>query len=230
MVQTDGSEAFERKEKFDATFLEKLESAKLNPTLKKELLLVFLNERPATQIVFRSDEWVAGEEPKPVNLDSFDQLMDCLNNSALAYEVSEDETVNPIEYLLKGTEGESMRRWKPNYDFDSDIAEGRKELRKVVSIGRDEDGLELIKQAYKENNARLFGRAYGFPETAIDAYENNDILTPEEVAKLANDPDIAVFAGMAFSKDHWQEESQIVQKKIAAVKSASPKIWDQLVQ
>lgn len=78
-----------------------------------------------------------------------------------------------------------------------------------------------------------YGRAMGFPESAIDAYsrktDGDSLLEHEEKERLLTDEE-KKFLGFRLSRENYEQEIEWVEQMIAAVKKYSPKIYSQIMQ
>lgn len=73
---------------------------------------------------------------------------------------------------------------------------------------------------------RSLGIALGYPETAVDAYTNQrPTISPNQVPGIA--PEVAAFAGFMLSGEHYQEELETARRWAEAVKTVSPKIYNE---
>lgn len=214
----------------DPAVVEGLENLNVYPDFKAELLLVMLGKKPATDYRFSSRIWLEGqpEETEIHDTQTYQELVNRLGQSGLAYRVSPDEIIDPIQYLLSGTDGAIMRQ-DDEYDFEAVLAQHQRELRRVVWIGRTPEDVDRMEQAYKANDAKLLGQAYGFPDTAIQAYLAQNPIPYNEVGNYVSDPDARAFSKYVLSKDNWQDEIKVAQEWAKAIKVASPKIYDLMV-
>jgi hypothetical protein len=155
--------------------IERLEKLKLPAGDRVDVLLVMLGEKPATAITFSSSVTSEGEEPISINESNYSAYMDAVSDAGLLVEVSPDEIVNPSEELFRGTEG---ALWAES----PDRAQLRNEpplqqTRRTVFLAKTPENLALVKEAQVKHDYRLYGKAYGFPETSTEAYSQHQAVS-----------------------------------------------------
>ncbi len=73
-----------------------------------------------------------------------------------------------------------------------------------------------------------FGQIYGFPQTAVEAFDELDKMffdIPEDI----KNKDYMAFCWFALSKEHWQQEIKVAQKWAQTVKDLSPNLYNRIV-
>ncbi|HVQ44104.1 MAG TPA: hypothetical protein VMT30_04025 [Candidatus Saccharimonadia bacterium] len=206
--------------------IERIEQARLFPKEKVDLLLVALGEKPATLHRLSSPAWAPGETQQGVPEDEFQAYMTAAEATGLAVEVGPDHVVNPAAEYIRGTDGEVVYRQNPSY-WDARVAGGEQETWRTIFVARDQPTLEFIKAADAANDARALGQAYGFPETATDAYLAGHIEHASAVGE--SDPAVLAFAAYGLSPEHGAEELAVARRWADAVRQASPRIADELI-
>ena len=209
-----------------------LEQLPVNPHLKKELLLIQMGLKPATDREFRSPAAPEGqqiESLKPEDIAECATLTGYLDRAGLKYHI-EDKVVGVWHDQLHGREGEQYQRDNPDRDFDELLKHDRYEQRRTVAIGRDDDAIGAMEEANRTRDPVLLGRAYGFPETAIAAFNaQEDLIGLEELKELVPDPALRAFIPR-LSRNHWREELAQGQRDLEAVRQISPVILEELMQ
>lgn len=86
-------------------------------------------------------------------------------------------------------------------------------------------------QIQSPETAIQFGRLYGFPETAIQAYTYNrgDTIGRRDLPSDIQDEDYMVLAQFAFSKGNWPQELEIIKKQAKALELNVPNLWREYV-
>lgn len=118
----------------------------------------------------------------------------------------------------------------------------RRELSKgteeSVLFGRDPELLErlhdtkhVIDEMGRHRSHRIYGEAFGFPSTAIDAFERQEWLKalPEDVAHTP----VGIFyqraVAMRLSRDHWRDELQTVEEWRKTVEQLAPHLHTEIL-
>lgn len=92
----------------------------------------------------------------------------------------------------------------------------------ILAIARDKETLLRLKQAEGNKDHQEYGRLMGYPDTAIDAFLDDEKLLPEK-----DYPDMTdKFMNFKLSKDHWQEEIKVITKWSQAIKQYAPKVYE----
>jgi hypothetical protein len=101
--------------------------------------------------------------------------------------------------------------------------------RTTFYVANDQGWLERIAKADKQRDHRALGECFGFPETAIDAWMNGELLDMQEGHRLAWQQGIGVAAFLMWrlSRDHASEELETAARWSQAVQTASPQIFAQ---
>lgn len=102
----------------------------------------------------------------------------------------------------------------------------KKTNRTEICVAADESILEKFKSLLPDNDHEEYGRLMGYPDSAISAFLDDDKRLPfEEQDKLcAKYP----FFKFAFSKEHFQEEEDILKKWNLAVFDYAPEFIDEV--
>lgn len=201
-----------------------IENLPLEDCKKIEMLLVLAGAKPATEIeIYPKDihplskEWLKmdkteREEIDPQRVKEFEEI---LKKLGLLYEVSDLEIV------------------KTGSLIDEKGQERQINLARIdILIAKERQSLDLLKKAYETKDDEMFGRAYGFPETAIEAYKKGEHfgamdLSEEERKK---NKEALAFCGFRLSKDNWREEIKIGEKWAKIIKNLSPELYNRWME
>jgi len=82
---------------------------------------------------------------------------------------------------------------------------------------------------YDAHYHEVFGRAMGFPETSIYAWNHNETLTNEEHDEFL-EPEEREFLFFRLSRQYWKEEMRYIHQLMAGVRKTSPRIYLDAVQ
>lgn len=184
------------------TVVSAIEDSPLDVGEKMELLLVSTGTKPATDFTRYSEDWSEPGSGKPIDEPGMTSLVELLDRSGIQYEVLPEQTVN----------------------VDSEHEFPKRKEQKVL-VGKDKESLELLKKAFLQDDPELFGRAYGFPETAIQAYICGQTFNPNNLPQNVRQSEAYVFGRFAYSTDHWQDELKTAQRWSDSIKNVSPKIY-----
>lgn len=77
---------------------------------------------------------------------------------------------------------------------------------KIVAQYAISSSLEMVEKLLQSNSPSDYGKLMGYPQTAIDAFNNRD---NRYKGPLPDDIDNSIFK-LVFSKDHFQEEFEVV--------------------
>jgi hypothetical protein len=100
-------------------------------------------------------------------------------------------------------------------------------------VGKDEEALQQLHEANNEQTAvekhMKLGKAYGYPETMIEAYTTGRLMKKNELPEdLKNDP-VVKFVNFYLSKDHWEEELEWVRGQMEVIRRKAPKLYEEIV-
>jgi hypothetical protein len=192
-----------------------IESAPLDPVEKMELILVKTNRKPVTDIEFVGPVWREEEEAIPFDMDQVKKVEESLRAMGFITEIR-----TPYK-----DEGYAVRE----YEGAPEIPMNRE--RAGIYIGNSKEALENFHQAVMSIDDRALGRFFGIPETAIDAFvgDENERLYRQDLPDEIKQSDIYPFIHFVLSKDHWQEELEVIKGDAESVRRNSPKIFTEYV-
>ena len=96
----------------------------------------------------------------------------------------------------------------------------RKKCLAVISVARDQKTLKELLELYPNKDHEAYGRLMGYPETAVQAFTNKELLDSQTERELIG-ADGNIFT-VKFSKDHWQEELELIKTWNQAIKKYAP--------
>jgi hypothetical protein len=92
-----------------------------------------------------------------------------------------------------------------------------------VYVGKNEKCLGRIVNAKTD---RDFGKNYGFPRTAVRAFEKGKGISLTEFTLPEKFRNYNHFAQFVFSKEHWSREMRKVKRLAKIVKKFNPELYD----
>lgn len=191
-----------------------VENSNLSIHDKKELLLVYLGEKPAL--------WFPAE-------DDFSE-----NNT----EEKEDvlKRISKMRANIKNTVEKLVGIFYEIEDFEIRKEDGRIKKGFNFIAGHDQKKLNNLKKSFDNPSSRTRGIALGYPKSSVEGYLNDEIFEFEEyLGQLKEDEkkeleETLKFAGFSLSKDNWKEELKIVKRYQQKIKAKSPKIYKEIVK
>lgn len=106
----------------------------------------------------------------------------------------------------------------------------------AYAVGKKASDVDrLVALLNGENTHSEFGEIFGFPETAVEAFEAGGDNTfsiwdaknvPPELIK----EDYMAFGQLALSRKHWREEVEVVKRWAQAVRETDPNLYTRVVQ
>ena len=173
---------------------------------KVELLLVVGDFKKATEIEFESEEWYDGQENKKVDGNAAKFFEDISEKLGLVFE---KQTVT----------AKSNRAYsEDNYEHVRNIE------RTTYIVAKTESDIEKLKRADEGGDDSLYGEVYGFPETSITAYKNDELAEISDIPEDVRASEAYIFTTFMLSKNDWKKELEISQQWSDFVKKISPKI------
>ena len=180
---------------------------------KVELLLVLGGFKKANEQYFESEEWYDGQPQKMNDEEKIKSYEKLLEEIGLIFEKKRDITKGNRAYI------------EDNYEFVRNI-----ERVKYIFAKKKED-IEKYKRADQEESDELFGEVYGFPRTAIKAFNqpNSKIKYYELPEDIRNDEAYAFYT-FEMSRENFREEFETMKKWAEFVKQNSPKIYQDYIE
>jgi len=196
----------EYEETKEKEFIEKIEKAPLSSDFKIDLLLLVFDRKKAT---FLGDICgVESEEQKQKLIKEFSEELNILTNLL-------DELNLP-------------------YKIIRDIEDRDDTIGFSVVIAKENENLNKIEEAVKNNNNMDMGIMFGYPKTAVEAYGTQDVLDletdlPEEYAYLRKEG-MLPFLKFTPSKLHWKEELEWAKDNKKIIEEKSPNTINQAIE
>jgi len=134
-----------------------------------------------------------------------------------------------IEELKKVLKGSGLF-----YEMAKNLKKENEILGFNMVVARNKEDLEKFLEVEKEDNDREMGLLLGYPETAIEGYENRDFLIVEDLPKNEQEKiekeGVLKFSGFSPSKKYWREELKEVRKIQSLIKEKSSSIYKQIIE
>lgn len=181
--------------------IEQLEKADLWIIDKRNLLLVELGEKPAAMPHVASEIWDDGDEPKAISNEERQKL---------------EETASALGLLIDAGQDKLLS------------VGNRRQLVRPYLIAKNQENLELLKEAYIKNDDTLYGQAFGYPETAIEAFVQNRHTGGDIIE--SGDADAIAFTDFSLSAENAENELATGKRWAEATKTASPQIYGQIME
>ncbi|MBU2539557.1 hypothetical protein KJ786_00115 [Patescibacteria group bacterium] len=190
----------------DKETVEKIEAASIYVDEKVGLLLLKTGDKPVTDITVGGEWWSQGKEKKHLREEDVKSVEDLLSVLSLPYK---------------------KKRVRTDVQTSTDNAEqGERREVKDFAIGKDEQSLKNILQA---KNQIEFGKAYGYPETAVRVYVRpmEHSFMRWELPADVKQSDFYPFIMFRVSKENWREEIKTAQKWAEVVRMNSQKLFEE---
>ena len=217
IFQRPKSEFVERK---NQELIERLEKALLPIEDKVELLLVWRDLIPARDISISSQSWKENEPPKYIDPKRVGSLKKLVEDMKLYYAVSPKQIVDG-EYFYTTENGQEK-------------LEKKEEI--VLYVAKKKEDLDLFIRAIKTKNDQLLGILYGYPDSAVKAYCEEEktgekrTIGAGELPKDIQKRDDFAFARFKLSRDNWSEELETGKRWARVVKETSPKLYNEFME
>ncbi len=185
--------------------IEKIEDLPLKAVDAWYTLLVFLGEKPGAWLIISSETWREGEAPRSIPKSTLDHIEKTLSEIGLLYHIGLRET--------------SAGLYQPE--------NGRKRLNQLcdIYIAKEQDVLDDIILARKDNDSQKLGLALGYPTTAVAAFNTDNKLMVSQIDTSFRFSETAQMTYFALSYDHWHDEITTVERWISVLKQHSPIIF-----
>ncbi len=186
----DGIEAKEREK------IRVIENSDLSILDKKELLLVYLGQKPSLWFPVRCDFYEHNEEEKE---DAHRRISEMRRNIESVLEELDD-----IFYEIN--------------DFETKKEGGKIEKGFDCIVGHNQESFSNLKSSFENPSSRKRGIALGYPESSVEGYLNDEIFDIEEDAsdlsalEREEIKDTLKFGGFGLSRDNWREEIKTIER------------------
>lgn len=212
-------------ERSSAELIEGLNKLEIPDPDKVDILLVYLGEKPATHHRVMVAIREPGQAERTFDHAAFDAEVEWAKTAGLMYKLT-SRTINP-DAMWPGTEGEKLRA---SLEQSGRLAEqlaqeavGRQRDELDLYVARDEVRLAQMEAAHLEGDSRLYGESVGFPATAVDAYMDDHIVSPDTVTSLP--ASARPFAYYGFSPEHADAEVATAVRWAEAVRRTDPVLY-----
>jgi len=199
-------ETQEEKEKRE---IEMIEKSPLFYQEKKDLVLSYLNEKPASWIDV-SERYKQTEKNEDEILNQLelkrDEIRKILDKTGFVYEVE--------KFKIK-----ERTMYNAGYNF---------------IIARNSEDLSRLKRGLKRGDTKEIGLSIGYPETAVEAFINKKVLDynklPKEESKRLIKEKTSKFLDFRLSKNNWQEELNLVRRQQKLIEKKFPNFYKQITK
>ncbi|MDX1608400.1 MAG: hypothetical protein R3251_04280 [Candidatus Spechtbacterales bacterium] len=205
--------------------IDKLEELELlSDNDKTDILLIWRGLKQATGFEY-GYSWKPGEEEKHLADEELNKLKQTIEDMGLYIKEGEREQQEAAEEVPEG----EVTRTYAGYD-------------KVwIYIGRDKESAEQWENADHIKTPDTLGALSGYPQSAIDAYEEatkevpygeklKEMVYSDELPEEIKEEDFAAFVQFFLSRDNWQEEIETVKKWAQEIKRTDPALYERIVE
>lgn len=194
-------------------FLKKVEKSKLIIDDKVNLLLTKAGLKPASEINLIIKSEYENKITEHMSEEDIQKVLNIIKESHLPFQLKEKEIIK-----------ESYRTKK-----EPKIEKFYQREQMKILIGHSKDDLDFLIKALESKLDELFGKAFGFPATAIEAYmgkrEKLDFsILPKEI----RESNAMLFSSPTLSRDNWQEEIKQGQQHADFIKKISSRIYEEM--
>ncbi len=192
-----------------------IENSFLELQARQDILLVYLREKPSMQYPSRNEYY------KKEGKDFYEEALKEFNEK-------KESTKKMLGFLEIPFYFEEVEKEK----FDYSIKEGYRFL-----AGRDENSLINLREALKTGSSKKIGLALGYPETAVNAFVEGEILDkyddlrflPQNEKDALKEEGVFKFVSFGLSKNNWREELELVRKYQEAIKKNAPNLYKEII-
>ncbi len=179
------------------------------------VLLASLGEKPATGVDLISQRWNDGEKPKTLSEEEFTQMVQVAKALGLhAYST---------DSLVKRSSTEENQAYRSIAFSRSPDA-----VAALTYLSELPDSLFDASRPDAYQLFRSLGKVFGYPKTAIDAFTDHSGVSLEDIGE--HDLAILAFGQFKFSREHNQDEREVVRRWAEAVKKVSPTIYNKMLE
>lgn len=203
----------EEKTKIAPEFLKSVEESKLVIDDKVNLLLTKVGFKPASEILLVIKSEYEKEITEHMQEKDVQEVIEIIKKSGLPFQLGKRETI------------------KESYQTEEEpkIEKFFQREQMKILIGRSKEDLDFLVQALETKSDELLGRAFGFPETAIEAFVGKkEKLDISKLSKEIRESDAVLFSSPTLSENNWQEEIKQGQSYADFIKKISPTIYEEM--
>ena len=207
------AEGQQEKKELSPEFVKEVENSAFDPQDKMYILLVKAGLKPAAAVSFNARVWGHGKDERYVPEDITQESTDMIENSGLFRKI---EANGGDRLGFTTPEGEDVEYNREHVSY---------------LIAHTQEDLDRIVLATEQENAELMGKAFGYPETAVDAFSNKkQLLNLDDLPKNVRESPAMLFCKFQLSVDNWREEIKQIQDWADFVKQTSPRIYNEMVE
>ncbi len=189
--------------------IELIENLPLDCQNKMELMLLYLGEQPVAWVEVCSRVYKNEEKDEVLNQQlGFlkEQIVGALEKIGFVYQIEEFKIKEEKKYNL-------------GYDFL--VSKNPKNLSRLLEVSKKKD--------YKE-----IGLAYGYPESACEAFVNETCIEYKEIPKEEKEKLIKEgtfkFVTFRLSQSHWKEEIELIKRWQQRIKETSSRLYEEILK
>lgn len=214
-MQIEREKRFERKgeQELKPEFIKSIEKSKLTPDDKINIVLTKVDLKPASEILLVIKSEYEKEITEHMQEKDVQEVIKIIKKSGLPFQLGKRETI------------------KESYQTEEEpkIEKFFQREQMKILIGRSKEDLDFLVQALETKSDELLGRAFGFPETAIEAFVGKkEKLDISKLSKEIRESDAVLFSSPTLSENNWQEEIKQGQSYADFIKKISPTIYEEM--
>ncbi|PJE59607.1 MAG: hypothetical protein COU85_02775 [Candidatus Portnoybacteria bacterium CG10_big_fil_rev_8_21_14_0_10_44_7] len=218
----------ENKQELTPEQIRAIEQMPVFPNEKVELILVKTGLKSVAEIELFSDTWEGqkGEKPKKISQDKIREIAEDVKQAGLVAEVGEPEE-DMVKRIKENIPEEEI---KP----EDEIEQKREKIR--ISVAADENKLKKYLEAIKTGSDTDLGKLYGFPESAIKAYQKERegkgsfLLSRSELPDDKKAQEESLFLTFMIAKDNPEEAMETARKWAQKVEEVNPSIYREYIK
>ncbi|MCX6717279.1 MAG: hypothetical protein NTU76_01205 [Candidatus Taylorbacteria bacterium] len=208
--QVEGDITIEKE--INPEFIREVESSVFSLTDKVNILLTMAGLKPASKVELTSRIWHGDEEERFFTDGDVAKVRQLIENSGMPFESAK--------------EFELTYWYGPKPEVEAYNQEGA-----VYIIGHTQQDLERLKEAMESKDPVLKGKAFGFPETATEAFcGKKRKKSPKSLPKEVKKSDAWLFHYGPLSESNWKEELVCDQKRAEFIKKVSPRLYKEMTE
>lgn len=199
-------------EEINPEFVKEVEGSVFSLEDKINILLVRAGLKPASFISIDVKVWNNDKVERSVPKESAEESSQMIERSGMAF----------------------IRYQKPEFTYEYEKPDGTLAPynHEFVSflIGKDEESVDSLARALNSGDDELKGKAYGFPQTAVDAWLGRRAeLDRAQVAPEISESPAYLFTPGKLSADNWQEEIKEGQRRADFIERVSPRLYKEFI-
>lgn len=203
--------------------VETIENLSISIFEKMDLLLTKIGYKKICDVKIVTEVWYEGEVEKSLDYDKVEEIKNKIKELGMEIDISEEKEEITTEY-----EDDDVN--EDNAHLKTGINKTNKYL--DISIAKNKTARDEYVEALRSQDHFKMGESFGFPKTAISAFlDESKAIRRENLPEQIKNDDVYYFITFrVLSKDHWQDEVNLVRKWQKAVKKNSPKIYEEYLK